>query len=563
MAKDNPQVHFLLVSVPNDRGDGRAMSKKYEIAGQPNVSALVDPVPRGTDHIKQLAAFPLKWISDNVDFQRRRFALRVELRRNSFSSASTISSRQQFRVVALTRLSVRCGLWLALLAEFSGCAFYHSLPLTGDAVANALRKPQWTTLQVQASEIKHPLLAPIRLNPRAGLTPDGAAVIAVLINPSLRATRDRRQIATAELFQAGILPNPQVTGSLDFVTGGTIVPGLLTGYGVGVSWDIQALIQLAAKKAAARAGVESIDLDIAWTEWQIAQAAKLAVYRVVSDEAQLARANDVDSRLSQNLETMRQAVSAHAKTELDLATAESARQDAHAIVLVLAQDLAHQKLALKKALGVPADTVIRLNQNIALPSHVSTPSLAQLMEGIEERRLDLRALKKGYESQEEKVRAAILAQFPKIGIGFNPASDTSNVHTIGPAVTVDLPIFDRGQGSIAFERATRQKLYDEYINRVFEGRSDVATALTDIRSLEEQIAAAETALPILQHLVDVYGTAINQGNTDAFSYYSAQNNLNQKTIQILKLKQQLIETRIALELAAGRYFLAPNTRGSR
>jgi hypothetical protein len=96
MAKDNPQVHFLLVSVPNDRGDGRAMSKKYEIAGQPNVSALVDPVPRGTDHIKQLAAFPLKWISGNVDFQRRRFALRVELRRNSVSSAATISSRQRF-----------------------------------------------------------------------------------------------------------------------------------------------------------------------------------------------------------------------------------------------------------------------------------------------------------------------------------------------------------------------------------------------------------------------------------------------------------------------------------
>ena len=173
--------------------------------------------------------------------------------------------------------------------------------------------------------------------------------------------------------------------------------------------------------------------------------------------------------------------------------------------------------------------------------------------GLEERRLDLLALKKGYESQEEKLRAAILAQFPKIGIGFNRLSDTSNVHTLGPAVTVDLPIFDRGQGSIALERATRQRLRDEYINRVFEARSDIATALADIHSLEEEIAAAESALPVLQHQVDVYGTAIAQGNTDAFSYYSAQNNLNQKTIQILKLKQQLIETRIALELAAGRY----------
>lgn len=487
------------------------------------------------------------------------------LRRGAATSARgrVRSPEREARVALIQRYGAlihRAGISIASVALVScvlgGCAIYHSLPLSPAAVVNALRKPEWAKLQVQASEIKHPLLAPVKLNPRAGLTPDSAAILAVLINPSLRATRDRRQVATAELFQAGILPNPQITGSADFVTGGAIVPGLVTGYGVGASWDLQALVQLGAKKAAARSNVDSVSLDIAWTEWQVAQGAKLAVYRVVADEAQLARANDVDARLSENLDTIRKAVNAHQKTELDLATAESASQDAHATALGLKQDLAHQRLALKRSLGVPPEALVRLRSNIALPSRVATPSLGELTNGLEERRLDLLALKKGYESQEEKLRGAILAQFPKIGIGFNRLSDTSNVHTLGPAVTVDLPLFDRGQGSIAFERATRQRLYDEYINRVFEARSDIATALADIHSLEEEIAAAESALPVLQHQVDVYGTAIAQGNTDAFSYYSAQNNLNQKTIQILKLKQQLIETRIALELAAGRYLPA-------
>ena len=68
MAKDNPQVHFLLVSVSNDRGDCRAMSKKYEITGQSNVTALVDPRPRGTDHIKQLVGLL------GMDFRRRGFS---------------------------------------------------------------------------------------------------------------------------------------------------------------------------------------------------------------------------------------------------------------------------------------------------------------------------------------------------------------------------------------------------------------------------------------------------------------------------------------------------------
>ena len=446
----------------------------------------------------------------------------------------------------------RASVALAAL-QLSGCAFYHSLPLTPSAVQTALHPPPWAKLQVRASEIKHPLLTPVHFTPHRGLTPDQAAVLAVLINPSLRAARDRRGVAAAELFVAGILPNPQISGSIDFITGGTITPDLVTGYGFGASWDLQALIALGAKRAAARANLQSVYLDLAWTEWQTAEAAKQAFYRVIADEQQLAYARQVDALLQKNLGVVRQATQAHEQTEVDLASAETASQDAHATVLQLEKDLVDQRLRLKKAIGLPPEWKVKLRDGISLPSHVSTPSFSSLTTNLEERRLDLLALKKGYESQEEKLRAAILAQFPKINVGFNRASDTSNVHTIGPAVTIDLPLFDRGQGGIALERATRQKLRDEYFNRIFEARSDIATALADIHELEKQIAAAAAAVPVLQHLVDVFRVALGQGNVNAFEYYSAQNNLNQKTIEILKLKQQLVETRIALELASGRY----------
>lgn len=458
----------------------------------------------------------------------------------------------------------RIWICLALPALLGGCAIYHRLPLDRGAVGRALRPPSLGKLQVAASEINHPLLAPVKFTPRSGLTPDQAAILAVLINPSLRAVRDRRGVAAAELFQAGILPNPQITGSADFVTGGTIVPGLVTGYGVGATWDFQALIQLGAKRAAARANLASVALDIAWLEWQTALGAKLAVYRVVSDEAQLTHAREVDARLEKNLDVVQKATAAHELTEIELSIASVASQDAHAIVLALEKDLADQRLALKKAIGLGPEATVHLRAGISLPSHVSTPSYSSLTTNLEERRLDLIALKKGYESQEEKVRVAILAQFPRVNIGFNRLSDTSNVHTIGPAVTIDLPIFDRAQGTIALERATRQRLRDEYFDRVFVARSDVATALADIHALEKQISAAEAAVPVLQHLVDVFQLAAQQGNVNAFDYYLAQNNLNQKTIQILKLKQLLIETRIALELASGRYVPArPNEQSAK
>src|SRR6185436_15653821 len=111
------------------------------------------------------------------------------------------------------------------------------------------------------------------------------------------------------------------------------------------------------------------------------------------------------------------------------------------------------------------------------------------------RRLDLLALKKGYDSQDAVLRAAILAQFPKATLGFNAARDTSDTRTIGLGATIDIPLFDRNQGVIATETATRQKLFDEYAVRVFEARSDVASAVVNIESLNAQLTAAQASLP--------------------------------------------------------------------
>ena len=445
----------------------------------------------------------------------------------------------------------------------TGCEVYHHRPIDSAAVDQRLKEPDWQAVQLEAKTIRNPLLQPVELNTRNGLSPDQAAILAVVINPSLRAQRDRRGLAAAQLLQAGVLPNPQVSGNVDFITGGTLTPGLVTGYGFSVDWDIQALIQLGANRSAASAQAQSVALDVAWKEWQAAESAKLAVYQVAAVEAELASAEEMDHRLAENLAVIKKAVNVHIKTAVDLATAESASQDAHATVLGLQQDLSDQWIALKRALGVPPDTVIRLEPNIAFPSRLETPSFTELEQGLEDRRLDLLGLKRGYASQEDKVRAAILGQFPKISLGFNQASDTSNIHTLGPSVTIGLPVFDRNQGVIAMERATRQQLFDEIINRVFEARSDMAKALADIQSLSDQIAAAEAAVPVLERLVETYRVALNERTVDAFSYYSAQNNLDQKRIQLLKLKQQLIQNDVALELAAGRYLPLANSQERR
>src|SRR6059058_5964182 len=409
-----------------------------------------------------------------------------------------------------------------------------------------------TMLRILASRFQNRSAEQLSIDLRRGIGPDDAATIALYSNPALRAIRDRRRLASAQVIQAGILPNPVVSYARDFVTGGNTA-GTVTGYNLTAAWEFTALIPFLPKQTAARKSFRSVDLDVAWQEWQIAVNARTAVYRVLSLDAQIARAREATSGLQQSTDAMRKAVDAHEKTVLDLAAVESASQDSRATMLALEQEFEKQRLGLNKILGAEPEANVALRESLSLPTRLTPPAEQDLFDNLESHRLDLLGLRQGMESEDATVRAAILAQFPKMSVAIVKASDTTNVHTTGFTVAVDVPFFDRNQGVIATERATRQRLLDEYNQRVFEARSDIATAIADIRSLGLQIAAAEEALPLLEKLVNSAQTAIEQRNADVLSYYTARSNLLQKRIQLIKLQEQLLEAHTALEIASGRY----------
>ena len=407
-------------------------------------------------------------------------------------------------------------------------------------------------LRVPVSHFQNPSAEQLSLHLGRGIGPDDAAAIALYSNPALRAIRDRRGLAVAQVIQAGILPNPIVSYERDFVSGGN-TKDTTTGYNFTADWEFTALIPYLPKQTAARKNFRAVDLDVAWQEWQIAMNARAAVYRVLSLDEQVARAHEANEGLQQSTEAMRKAAEAHEKTVLDLAAAESASQDSRATMLALEQEFEKQRLGLNKILGIEPETKVSLREELTVPTRLAMPNERELFSGLESRRLDLLGLQQGLESQDAAVRAAVLAQFPKMSAAFVKASDTSNIHTTGFHVAVDVPIFDRNQGVIATERATRQRLLDEYRQRVFEARSDIATAIADIRSLNRQIAAAEEAVPLLEKVVDSAQTAVQQRSADVLSYYTARSNLLQKRIQLIKLQEQLLEARTALEIASGRY----------
>ena len=102
---------------------------------------------------------------------------------------------------------------------FAGCTAYHSMPLTQETVEQALVPPTGEVLHVQAKSLHHPILPAIDFDERDGLSPEEAAVLAVLANPGLRAIRDQRAIAQGQVLQAGLLPNPRLGYFMSFQIG--------------------------------------------------------------------------------------------------------------------------------------------------------------------------------------------------------------------------------------------------------------------------------------------------------------------------------------------------------
>lgn len=442
----------------------------------------------------------------------------------------------------------------------AGCRTYSPKPLPTASDLASEPAPDIAVMQVRAAEIRHPILRPVRLNPKEGLSPEGVGVLAVLLNPSLRAARDERAVADAQLLRAGLLPDPELSFDFETPTGGD-TQGAVSGFGLGLTWNAASLIVRSSSRQGAQAHRAAIEADIAWREWQTAQEAKAAVFALVGLQQRIALQEQAQQHLARNAQLVQEAVTNGTLMAKDLAAAESASKQADAVLVDLKTQAEQHRLELNRLLGMPPHLVVELRDDVALPSSFKPPAAGTLLADLERRRLDLVALRHGYDSQEAAVRAAILNQFPRLSLGPTIGRDIENVNTAGFGVSLSLPLFNRNRGTIAVEEATRQKLHDEYANRLFETRSDVAMLLSRIDALNRKIAASEQAEAALEKLEESYRAILSAGRVDVLTYYAAWNDMANSRMGLLVMREQLAEAVVSLELATGLYEIVQRAQG--
>lgn len=442
---------------------------------------------------------------------------------------------------------------LTLCVLLLACASYAPKPLPTQA--------HWSSradLRIDAREIALPALAAQRIDLNAPLTMRAVAALAVLNDPSLRASRDQAGVAQAQAFAAGLLPDPQFSASRE-VPQGQSGGATTTAYNLGLSLDLSRLITRGAAVAAARASLRQIDLQILWQEWQIASAAEADYIALVGLRERDAVLGAERSALLERLRRDRAAAAAGTQPRT---TADADLVELQALQQKLADDArqdASRLAALDALLGLRQGTRLRL---AGLPrfNPDAVRDAAAALNHLPAFRPDLIGLQAGYESQEQKLREAVLSQFPSVGVEIFRARDTSDVNTVGFGITLSLPILNGSRGAIAVQRATRQALFDAYALRLRKSRAEVEQLLGDIGLLQRQRVALQAALPALREAARATDAALREGDMTLPQAQAQRRALLDQRLSLQANALQIAEQTVALQLLTGRGVFAPTPK---
>lgn len=427
-----------------------------------------------------------------------------------------------------SRFAHRAALAAAMLA-LGGCATYSPKPLDLAAAG-----------KTSLAELRHDTL-PERL------TPDDVVQLALDNNPELVAVRAQRGLAEAQLRSAGILPNPVFGYSYANLLGG---PGEMATIAASLTMDLKSILALVPKRRAAKAAAQSADASVLWQEWQTIGKARLAAIDLIEGDKQLTLLRNNAALWQERLQRSRQALEQGDATLATLAPDLAAGSDAQKQFDDFDRAQRTRRRDLNLLLGLNPAVDLALADDAAVPA-IDADAVRASLPDLANRRPDLIALRFGYRAEEEKVRGAVLAQFPLFSIGPAYGRDSSNVRTFGPQLTMDLPVFDRNQGNVAQERATREQLHAEFEARLIAAKSEVEAMLADQTLLQKQLAAKSAMLAQMEPMAARVQAAFRQGDVDERSYVDLIASRNNKQQEILALRLVLLEQQAALAMLVG------------
>jgi cobalt-zinc-cadmium efflux system outer membrane protein len=428
----------------------------------------------------------------------------------------------------------------AILIFLGACATYEPQPLPEQPDLET----QMPRLKIDVQQLPLPVLRSHPFNPENGLDMTEVAILAVINNPELKARRRQAEVARAQLFDAHLLPDPQISLSGGYPTSGP--PPLSDAYGFGLNYDLMALVLRDVTIATSEAAARQVDLETLWEEWQVVQQARTFFVQSVLEARKLALLRQAQALYAQRYARSFKALEQGNLTLDVTGTDLTALLDANTRVSQMEENFNKTRHDFNALLGLRPDVELNLT-SLTTPPRLEQAATREALASLPKRRPDLLALQAGYRSQEAKVHRAVLSQFPSLSVGVNQGRDTGDVTSIGLGITLNLPILNRNRGHIAIQRATRAQLGQAYQARLDQTYNEVNLLETRQDLISQQLAVLREKLPILEGMVAKATLAYEAGNIGSLTYVNMANTLLNKRLEAVDMEQSLWEIRIALD----------------
>jgi cobalt-zinc-cadmium efflux system outer membrane protein len=401
-----------------------------------------------------------------------------------------------------------------------------------------------------------------------GVTEDEAVAIALWNNPALQAELTALGVARADVIQAGLLTNPQLT---------MIFPFSFRILEAAANWPIEAIWQRPRRVAAARLEQERVaeslvsraldlarDARLAYAEYAAAQTRADIAEEITRERREIAVIINARLRAGDISELETSAAGADARLAEERAArftrdAELAKERLRSLLGFGAESPDLNLIVPQTTLAPAADRIISAQASTASPLPTAADELESLNELIKqalEARPELKAGELAIETAGARARwersrivnvTAIAKEYGRGANGFEQ----------GPGLLIDLPIFNRNQGNISRAEAEIERAAKQLIAARQRVISEVREAYTQLIQAREAYALWRArALPPMERDIRLAQTSYQSGDVAYLFVLETARRYSDERLREADFRAATTRALALLERSVGRRLIA-------
>lgn len=362
-----------------------------------------------------------------------------------------------------------------------------------------------------------------------GMSSDDAVRIALMNNPRLQAAFEDIGIARADIVQAGLFTNPNLSGLLQFPFHGK--SKYVDADGVFLLSDFW---QIPLRKKVAAAQRDAALLRVNAEILAIAAEAKKSFHAYAFARSMAPEMQQLKDELRRWEEHLTYREKFGFAGELDLLHAAAAVRDGKVRAARFTRDLRAAEMQLLRATGLIGAHSIEFSidkENISIP--VALPAEGLLIAHALARRPDLQMSRARVVEADRILSLERALIFKNVEAGASYSHEPKNENRMGPSLSLQLPIFDQNQAQIAKAEYRKRQAEKELAGRMALVREEIGMSCATLDALRsELLLLRDEALPLRERAAAF-----------AEKYFNA---MQISMLPLLEARQQLLETKLRL-----------------